>query len=181
MKALIIVDMLVDFVDGKLANPRARRIIEPLQRLLEHARENDWVVVFSNDAHRPGDPELEVWGEHAMEGDPGAQVIAELAPRESDTEFVSPKRVYGAFDMTGLHERLDAIPHHEWQIVIVGVLFVLDQCFRQGPALCRRQTLQRGSQVEPDHRRRVRLRHRHHAAVQTRRQLSIFQRQLNYP
>ena len=32
MKALIIVDMLNDFVDGKLANPRAEAIIEPLQR-----------------------------------------------------------------------------------------------------------------------------------------------------
>ena len=34
MKALIIVDMLNDFVDGKLANPRAQAITEPLQRLL---------------------------------------------------------------------------------------------------------------------------------------------------
>ena len=40
MKALIIVDMLNDFVDGSLANPRAQRIVEPLQRLLAHAREN---------------------------------------------------------------------------------------------------------------------------------------------
>ena len=30
MKALIIVDMLNDFVDGKLANPRAQGIVEPL-------------------------------------------------------------------------------------------------------------------------------------------------------
>jgi len=82
MKALIIVDMLDDFVDGKLANPRAQAIVEPLARLLAHAREEGWVVVFSNDAHDPEDPEMAIWGEHAMEGDPGAQVIEALAPRE---------------------------------------------------------------------------------------------------
>ena len=104
MKALVIIDMLNDFVDGKLANPRAEAIVEPLQRLLAHAREDGWVVVFSNDAHRPDDPELKVWGEHAMEGTPGAEVIPELAPRAG--EIVSPKRVYGAFDFTGLDEQL---------------------------------------------------------------------------
>ncbi len=104
MKALIIVDMLKDFVDGELANPRAQRIVAPLQRLLAHARENGWVVVFSNDAHRPDDPELKVWGEHAMEGTPGAHVIDALAPREG--EIVSPKQVYGAFDETGLADEL---------------------------------------------------------------------------
>ena len=104
MKALVIVDMLKDFVDGALANPRAQAIVPPLQRLLAHARDEGWVVVFSNDAHRPDDPELKVWGEHAMEGSPGAEVIDDLQPREG--EIVSPKRHYGAFDETGLAEQL---------------------------------------------------------------------------
>lgn len=104
MRALIIVDMLNDFVDGKLANPKAQAIVEPLQRLLAHAREQGWVVVFSNDAHHPDDPELRVWGEHAMAGTPEADVIPQLEPR--DGEIVSPKRVYGAFDSTGLDEQL---------------------------------------------------------------------------
>ena len=104
MRALIIVDMLNDFVDGKLANPKAQAIVDPLQRLLAHAREDGWVVVFSNDAHHPDDPELKVWGEHAMAATPGADVIPQLAPREG--EIVSPKRDYGAFDGTGLDEQL---------------------------------------------------------------------------
>jgi len=103
MRALIIVDMLNDFVDGKLANPKAQAIVEPLQRLLAHARDG-WVVVFSNDAHHSDDPELKVWGEHAMAGTPGADVIPQLVPREG--EIVSPKRDYGAFDGTGLDEQL---------------------------------------------------------------------------
>ena len=104
MRALIIVDMLNDFVDGKLGNPKAQAIIEPLQKLLAHARDEGWVVVFSNDAHHPEDPELRVWGEHAMAGTPEADVIPQLAPREG--EIVSPKRVYGAFESTGLDEQL---------------------------------------------------------------------------
>jgi nicotinamidase-related amidase len=104
MRALIIVDMLNDFVDGKLANPKAQAVIAPLPQLLQHARDEEWVVVFSNDAHKPGDPELRVWGEHAMAGTREAEVIPQLAPREG--EIVSPKRVYGAFDFTGLDEQL---------------------------------------------------------------------------
>jgi nicotinamidase-related amidase len=99
-----VIDMLEDFVTGRLANPEAQRILEPLGRLLEHARRNGWVVVFSNDAHEPGDPELRIWGEHAMAGDRGARVIPELAPHTG--EIVSPKRTYGAFDFTGLDEEL---------------------------------------------------------------------------
>jgi len=116
MRALIIVDMLNDFVHGKLANPKAQGIIEPLQRLLNHAREDGWVVVFSNDAHHPDDPELRIWGPHAMEGTPEAEVIPELAPREG--EIISPKRVYGAFDGTGLDEQLKAKGVDE--VVITG-------------------------------------------------------------
>jgi nicotinamidase-related amidase len=116
MKALVIVDMLKDFVDGKLENPKAQGIIGPLQRLLAHARENGWVIVFSNDAHQPGDPELKVWGEHAMAGDPGAEVIDELEPREG--EIISPKRGYGAFDGTGLDEQLRGLGVDE--VVITG-------------------------------------------------------------
>ena len=116
MRALIIVDMLNDFVDGKLANPKAQAIVEPLQRLLAHAREDGWVVVFSNDAHHSDDPELKVWGEHAMAGTPGANVIPQLVPREG--EIVSPKRDYGAFDGTGLDEQLKERGVDE--VVIVG-------------------------------------------------------------
>jgi len=75
MKALIVVDMLEDFVHGALANPRVEAILEPLQRLLAYARSAGWVIVYSNDAHEPGDPEPSIRGEHAMAGTSGAQVI----------------------------------------------------------------------------------------------------------
>lgn len=118
MRALVVIDMLEDFVDGALANPRAQTIVPALARLLEHARAAGWVVVFSNDAHRPGDAELKVWGEHAMAGTPGAQVIRALEPKPGERELISEKRVYGAFDGTGLDERLRAYGVDE--VVLAG-------------------------------------------------------------
>jgi len=118
MKALIVIDMLEDFVHGALANPRAEAILEPLGRLLSYARSEGWVVVFSNDAHEPGDPELAIWGEHAMAGTPGAQVIHELEPGPNGREFLCPKRAYGAFDGTDLDARLRSLGVDE--VVLAG-------------------------------------------------------------
>jgi nicotinamidase-related amidase len=118
VKALIVVDMLRDFVDGALANPRAQQIVGPLSRLLEHARRSGWVVVFSNDAHDPSDHELKVWGPHAMAGEPGSEVIDELEPHPGERELVSPKRAYGAFEGTGLDGRLRALGVDE--VVLAG-------------------------------------------------------------
>jgi len=139
VKALVIIDMLDDFVGGSLANPRAQTIVPSLKRLLEHARHEAWVVVFSNDAHEPGDPEIAVWGEHAMAGTPGAQVIAELAPRPGQRELVSLKRFYGAFDSTGLEEQLRALGVDE--VVLAGqhthicVRHTSYEAFRRGFAI----------------------------------------------
>jgi nicotinamidase-related amidase len=102
MKALVVIDMLNDFVTGKIANPRAERIIPHIRDLVEKARSDrsDWLVVYANDAHLPGDFELEVWGEHAMAGTPGAEIIPELEAARED--FVLPKRTYSSFYETGL-------------------------------------------------------------------------------
>lgn len=106
MKALVIVDMLEDFVSGTLANPRAAAVVPAVRELLDHARREGWVRAFANDAHEVGDPELAIWGEHAMAGTPGARVVPELAPEPGPDELVVLKRSYGAFDGTHLAARL---------------------------------------------------------------------------
>jgi nicotinamidase-related amidase len=99
--ALLVLDMLTDFTSGRLANPAAGQITEPIAALARAARErDDWLVVYGNDAHRPGDFELAVFGEHAMAGSPGADVVAGLAPQPGD--IVVPKRYYSAFTQTDL-------------------------------------------------------------------------------
>ena len=99
-KAVIVIDMLEDFVYGALKNVRAKRIIPKIAGLVNHARKKGWIVVYANDAHLPGDPEEKVWGPHAMAGSKGAQVISELKPKKGD--FVLGKRTYSGFYETGL-------------------------------------------------------------------------------
>src|SRR5258708_37187031 len=94
--ALLVLDMLTDFTSGKLANPAASQITDPIAELIQAARgRDDWIVVYGNDAHRPGDFELSVFGEHAMADSPGAAALAELAPLPADS--IVPKRYYSAF------------------------------------------------------------------------------------
>ena len=104
--AVIVADMLVDFVTGALANPPSVETIEPIARLVAVARERGWPVCYVNDAHLPGDREEALWGQHAMAGTPGAQVIAELAPQPGDVQFA--KRWYSGFHETGLDMYLRA-------------------------------------------------------------------------
>jgi nicotinamidase-related amidase len=99
--ALLVLDMLTDFTTGKLANPAAQQIVQPIAALACAARaRDDWLVIYGNDAHQPGDFELAVFGEHAMAGTPAAAVIDELAPQRGD--LIVPKRSYSAFTQTDL-------------------------------------------------------------------------------
>ena len=97
--AILVVDMLNDFVTGAIGCDRARAIVPATARLLDAAREKGVPVVFCNDAHRPGiDRELQIWGDHAIVGTPGAEVIPELPIHKED--FVVPKRRYSGFFQT---------------------------------------------------------------------------------
>jgi nicotinamidase-related amidase len=100
-KAVIVIDMLNDFVTGDLKCERALHIILNLKKLIAKAREKKVPVVYSNDAHLPIDDEvIKKWGKHALKGTEGAEVIPELKPKEKD--FVVEKRTYSSFFETGL-------------------------------------------------------------------------------
>lgn len=107
--AVIIVDMLNDFVTGSLKCERAQRIIPRIAALIDAARKKDGVYVFyANDSHIKGiDKELELWGDHAIRGTPGADVIPELEPKEGD--YVVPKRRYSGFFQTDLQLYLEEL------------------------------------------------------------------------
>jgi nicotinamidase-related amidase len=103
-EAVLVIDMLNDFVNGKLKCDRAQPIIPNIKRLNEAARQNGKDVIYVNDAHLPTDYELTLWGPHAMKGTPGAQVIEELEPKKTD--YVIEKRTYSGFFETGLDSLL---------------------------------------------------------------------------
>jgi nicotinamidase-related amidase len=94
--------MLNDFVTGSLACERGQAIVPALARLIKGARTAGVPVIYSNDAHLPAiDHELALWGEHAMAGTPGAEIISELAAATGD--YVVPKRRYSGFFQTDLN------------------------------------------------------------------------------
>ena len=99
--AILVVDMLNDFVYGALTCERGKAIVPATANLLGAARKAGIPVIFCNDAHRKGiDRELALWGDHAIAGTPGAEVIPELSLSESD--YVVPKRRYSGFFQTEL-------------------------------------------------------------------------------
>ncbi|WP_047864837.1 cysteine hydrolase family protein [Rubrobacter aplysinae] len=100
--ALIVVDMQNDFVKdgGALQVPDAEATIPRIRELLEKARASGARVVFSQDTHDEGDPEWEIWPEHARKGSWGHRIVEELAPRGDET--VIQKVRYDAFYGTHL-------------------------------------------------------------------------------
>jgi nicotinamidase-related amidase len=111
-KAVIVLDMLNDFVTGDLKCERAEHIIPNLKKLITTAHKNNVPVVFSNDAHLPIDEEVvERWGKHAIKGTKGAQVIPELKPAQKD--YILEKRTYSGFHETGLDMLLRDLYHGE--------------------------------------------------------------------
>jgi nicotinamidase-related amidase len=120
--AVIIVDMLNDFVTGTLRAERSSRIIPNLKKLAEASRKHGIPVIYSNDAHYKGDFEVvHKWGRHAIKGTRGAEVIPELKPEEGD--FVVGKRTYSGFYETGLESLLRSLYRGEGvRTVIIGGL-----------------------------------------------------------
>lgn len=99
--AVLVVDMLNDFVTGALGCERAKAIVPANAQLLDAARKAGVPVIFCNDAHIAGiDRELKLWGDHAIAGTKGAEVIPEL--KLSDKDYVVPKRRYSGFFQTDL-------------------------------------------------------------------------------
>jgi nicotinamidase-related amidase len=104
--ALVVVDMQNDFVDarGSLCVSSARATVPAIARLLDFARTNDLTVAYTQDWHRPGDPEFALWGAHAVAGTWGAEIVPELAPDAGD--LVIRKLRYDAFYGTSLDHEL---------------------------------------------------------------------------
>ena len=98
MKALIIVDMINEFVNGRLGSDNVRSIVDNVKSLLTTARNNGTPVFFLTDSHHPEDRELKIWGPHAIDGTSESKIISELMPdSENPNEHIVKKNDYSAF------------------------------------------------------------------------------------
>lgn len=98
--AILVIDMLKEFVYGRLRSPQAIEIIPAIKKIVESARSKGIPVIYLADRHMAFDSELKIWGPHAMTNDPEAEIIDELKPERSD--IVLYKRSYSGFRETGL-------------------------------------------------------------------------------
>ncbi len=99
--AVMVIDVINDFVTGALGSDSAATIVPRIRILLEHARRLGIPVIYVTDAHLPVvDREFEVWPRHAEKGSKGARVVEEIRPLEGDHHI--KKRRYSCFYATGL-------------------------------------------------------------------------------
>lgn len=103
MKALLVIDMLKDFIDegAVLETGEAGREIVPfIKKKIEDYRAQGYPIIYICDNHEIDDKEFDMFPPHSIAGTEGAQVIDELAPEEGDKVIF--KRRYSAFFGTDL-------------------------------------------------------------------------------
>lgn len=119
-KALIVVDMLKDFVDpdGKLYCGETAQAIVPFVRdKIEEFHRAGNPVIFVMDHHAPDDPEFKMFPPHCIVGTGGAEVIEALPVAPGD--YRVPKTRYSGFFRTNLEEILQKEAPKE--VHLVGV------------------------------------------------------------
>jgi nicotinamidase-related amidase len=122
-EAIFIVDMLNDFRDGALPNPRMELIIGNIIELIEEELQGPEKVdiFFLCDQHEPGDEEFKLFGPHCLPGTRGAEIIDELQRFvAADKSNIILKNKFSAFYGTRLDEILaEKKPD---RVIAVGVL-----------------------------------------------------------
>ncbi len=106
-KALIIVDMLNDFVDEKGAlycGENASAIIPFVRDRLEAFRKDRSLIIYLQDSHDENDREFEQFPKHCVKGTWGNEIIPELAPEPG--EKIVPKKRFSGFYGTDLENIL---------------------------------------------------------------------------
>ncbi len=85
-KALLIVDMLNDFINpkGKLFFERAQDLIAPIVAIRKACKDAAIPVIYNCDSHPEDSKEFETWPAHCIAGTWGAQIIDELTPDNDD-------------------------------------------------------------------------------------------------
>ncbi len=107
-KALIIVDMLNDFIDEKGAlycGVQARAIIPFVRGRLSTFRKNKDLVIYLQDSHDENDLEFTKFPKHCVTDTWGCEIIHELAPVPGE-KIVTKKR-YSGFYETELEKILE--------------------------------------------------------------------------
>ncbi len=116
--AVLVIDMIKDFVTGEFENERAQKIVPNIKEIVEAALSSDKPIIYVCDTHPEDDNEFSIWGEHAVSGTEGAEIIPELEPEKNDYKIEKSK--YSAFYDTKLESLLEELGVDK--LVLTGVL-----------------------------------------------------------
>lgn len=103
--ALLIIDMEYDFTNenGKVYYPQNKEILPKINEVLQVARKNDVLVIFTQHRYRNGKPDknLSTMRPSCMEGTKGIE-IDQSFDVNYETDYIIQKRRYSAFYGTDL-------------------------------------------------------------------------------
>jgi nicotinamidase/pyrazinamidase len=119
-KALIIVDLLNDFIEEKGAlycGKRAKATVPYIRSLIDQYRRENGVVIYVCDSHSRDDREFGRFPPHCVGGTWGAEIVKDLKPAWGD--IVIKKTRYSAFFKTELEAVLKTQSVDE--VGVVGV------------------------------------------------------------
>jgi nicotinamidase-related amidase len=97
--AIVSIDLIEEFVTGKLGRPKYKKVVKSTKELIERSQK---FTVLVQDSHTSEDPEMRVWGKHAMKGTSAAETVKELR----GVGEVIRKHTYDAFFNTSLERTL---------------------------------------------------------------------------
>ncbi len=97
--AIVSIDFINEFVTGKLGSPKFTKAVEATRKLIGRSGK---FTILVQDSHKPEDPEIRVWGPHAIEGTQESETVPEL----KGLGIVIKKRTYDAFFGTDLETTL---------------------------------------------------------------------------
>lgn len=105
MKALLVIDMLNDFVEegGTLVVQGAKSIIPAINAEIKKFRDASETIIFVCDSHAKNDKEFKIWPAHCVAGTKGAEIVKGL---DFQNDTIVRKTRYSAFYKTDLEKLL---------------------------------------------------------------------------
>jgi nicotinamidase/pyrazinamidase len=103
MKALLVIDMLKDFInkEGALTTgPAGEDIIDFIKEKIDEFREKSYPIVYICDNHEKDDKEFDMFPPHCIAESEGSKIIGALEVKNEDK--IIKKRRYSAFYATDL-------------------------------------------------------------------------------
>lgn len=100
MEALVVVDVVYEFVTGKYGGEHALELIPNINSAISRFRDENKTIVFVSDKHEEWDQEVKLLGKHSMSNDKMSEIHNEISFQEDD--ILIPKSTFSAFYNTRL-------------------------------------------------------------------------------